>query len=111
MNSALYAISPSTTYPNLPEQCRGVVPNMLGEFRFFGFRLQGVPAADQANLTSWDEGISKREIGGLEWVPWVDGPYYLLAINSPAGLVRRFCTFDAKDNRTSVCTVSILLVY
>eukprot|EP00567_Pseudictyota_dubia_P008341 CAMPEP_0197439052 /NCGR_PEP_ID=MMETSP1175-20131217/5873_1 /TAXON_ID=1003142 /ORGANISM="Triceratium dubium, Strain CCMP147" /LENGTH=88 /DNA_ID=CAMNT_0042968881 /DNA_START=18 /DNA_END=281 /DNA_ORIENTATION=- len=77
---------------------------MLGEFRFFGFRLEGVPAQDMQNLDGWTEGMDKREIGGIEWVPWQDGPYYLLAINSPAGLVRRFCTFDPWDNRTSTCT-------
>jgi len=113
LEKAIDAISPATTFPNLPEECRGVVPNMLGEFRFFGFRLQGVPAANQSNLANWTEGLldgagnylgGPREIGGIEWVPWVDGPYYVLAINSPAGLVRRFCTFDAKDYRTSVCT-------
>jgi len=113
LKQAIDAISPATTSPNLPEDCRGVVPNMLGEFRFDGFRLQGVPAADQANLASWTEGLldgsgdylgGPREIGGIEWVPWVDDVYYVLAINSPAGLVRRFCTFDAKDYRSSVCT-------
>jgi len=96
-------IGPATTYDDLPEQCRGVIPGMLGEYRFSGHRLQGVPAADQSNLQSWDEGMNKREISGIESVVWVEGPYYVLAINSPAGLVRRFCTFDAKDNRSSVC--------
>ena len=96
--------SPASTYPDLPKDCRGQPPNMLGTYNFFGFRLEGVPAADMSNLASWDEGMSKRAIGGVEWVTWEDKPYYLLAINSPAGLVRRFCAFDARDNRTSTCT-------
>ena len=92
------------------KNCDGVVPNMLGEFYFWGFRFEGVPAADMESLQSWTEGMGTdgdgvpRPISGIEWVPWTDGSYYMLAINSPAGLVRRFCTFNPWNNRTSTCT-------
>ncbi len=80
------------------------IPNMYGEFAFEGQRLEGNQEVPEV-LDSWDQYMSKREIAGIEWVPWVDGPYYLLVINSPAGMVRRFCVFDEeRDYRSSICT-------
>jgi hypothetical protein len=79
------------------------IPNMYGEYHFAGHRLEGNQKVPEV-LDSWDQHMSKRAISGTEWVPWVDGSYYLLVINSPAGMVRRFCVFDVKDYRSSVCT-------
>ena len=83
------------------DACGGAVPSMLGTFHFHGTRL----TTNNVTITptSWTQGFASRAIAGTEYCPWQDGMYFMLAVNSPAGLVRRVCSFNA-DLRTALCS-------
>lgn len=84
------------------QPCTGITPHMLGTYNFSGYRTTIHP---DAAPTAWSDGLQQHNIAGVESCPWQQGPYFLLAVHSPAGLVRRLCAFNP-DLRSAQCTGS-----
>lgn len=92
--------APPSTDPTA--HCDGAPPNMLGTYNFSGFRL-GVDSPTGEPPSHWTDGFSRRAIAGQESCPWQENPYFMLAVNSPLGLVRRLCAINP-DMRSALCT-------
>lgn len=85
----------------LRDVCDGEPPVVLGTYNFTGTRTTVAPSTGEPS--AWLDGIVSKHIAGVEWCVWQDGVYFMLAVNSPAGLVRRLCAFNA-DMRSALCT-------
>mmetsp|Transcript_40049 Transcript_40049/g.98265 ORF Transcript_40049/g.98265 Transcript_40049/m.98265 type:complete len:180 (-) Transcript_40049:90-629(-) len=80
------------------------LPVLLGTYRFSGVRTVVTPHTEP--LRDWTDGLKATHIEGTSYCVWQQGVQFMLAINSPAGLVRRLCTIDAPspyDFYRSVC--------